>query len=735
MSVARIKIAAALISSLFAFAATGAIDAANASQAPVKLIQSFDLGWEVNKLDQSDVCVVSTNECQQAKASAQPGGFWFPGGVAGTSEGNFYVGDPANDRVQEFTGSGKFVLMFGDEVNETMDGTPGATEEQKDVCTEQEIEIKGVKCKQGVPDTSGGALYKPSELAVEAGTGDVYALEEQLNRVVKYTGTGSFLWTVGSEVNETMDNTPGATVAQKNLCTAESKDVCKGGTSVPVSSTEAGAFGFGHGGNDRLAAAAGLLYVGDNGDRVQKFSPTGEYEGEIPSPFGVPAPSDFESAAASVVATNAGTVYVAYREDATIRSFDGKGSEAGSFTIQPRTAESPVRIKGLALDPAGRLAVLVREAVGGGSNVNQFGLLYEPLEGRVITGFTAPGEGNGLQQVISLGFNGNGELYAAIDGAQEVHAYRPVPVGEMISGSSSCKPGAEAGSDATFTCELNGSVNPYNVSATEAWFEWGPSCAFGASTPRQAFAAVEEPLALSRPVAGLRPNQAFCYRLVGIDENVQLPEQLTGAEASGRTPSVAPRTLGEPHTSFVSASSGVLYGQVNPENAPTRYYYELAKQEPAGGSALEGCPLGQKGACPGVLVSGAGESEVYGATPAILEASGLQPATTYSYRLTASNEAGFAAGKAEGAFTTAALAPPEEVVMPPPPAEPPPFIAAPVTPALLSVPPVAFPKAAAPPASTSCKRGYTRNRRGVCIKSKHKVRKGHKTARRTRHHH
>lgn len=51
-----------------------------------------------------------------------------------TSYKDVYVEDFCDNRVQKFSPSGKFLLMFGGHVNATKDGVTGATEAEKDVC-------------------------------------------------------------------------------------------------------------------------------------------------------------------------------------------------------------------------------------------------------------------------------------------------------------------------------------------------------------------------------------------------------------------------------------------------------------------------------------------------------------------------------------------------------------------------------------------------------------------------
>src|SRR6202167_4951663 len=121
-----------------------------------------------------------------------------------------------------------------------------------------------------------------------------------------------------------------------------------------------------------------------------------------------------------------------------------------------------------------------------------------------------------------------------------------------------------------------------------------------------------------------------------------------------------PDTLGTPSVSYVTASSAVLSGEVNPENTATTYEFQYAKACTPG----EPCPAIAQ--APGMVQTASVQSAVYGATGDTQEITGLQPATTYRYQLVAINEKGQSAvgetGGAtlpEGTFTTASSPAPQ----------------------------------------------------------------------------
>jgi DNA-binding beta-propeller fold protein YncE len=633
MSIRRTQITVSTLVVVTALAAaTGAYAAG-----PVKLVLSSHVGWKVNETG-GKVCL-TPEKCRPGSPNGEPGGFGYPEGVAGAPDGNVYVAEQGNHRVQELTDTGEFVLMFGLEVNATTHG---------DICTEEEVKASGVKCKAGATGSVGGAFASPQSVAVDPVTNNVYVLDDANSRVDEYSSDGQFLLAIGGQVNATKDATPGASEAEMNLCTAASGDTCKAGVqNFPEDPEKKGAFHFASFKGDLLAvggASAGhLLYVGD-AHRVQMFDAEGKFKGEdnLSSATIALAPSGMITAIA--VDDQTEELYFVYNSEPAVRSFNQAGQESSVFQVAPQIG-GRVGIRAIAIDSASRLAVAAQEETS--QQVLQFGYLYRASDAHLITKFTIEGEAS-VQGVSGIGFNGDGELYATVPQNHELLSYKPEAVAELLTKTATCTTGVEHEGAVTFDCTLNGEVNPYNVAQTEVWFEWGRTCTFGSLTPRQGLATVEVPLSVSAPVQALRPNEAFCFQLTGLDQNVHLPETLTGGIASFDTPKVEPKVLGEPSVSFVTSSSVDMFGELNPENAPSEYFFEYA---PAAGKALEECP-GRGTVCAGVTDTALLESAQYARIGATLEASGLQPATSYRYRLAAVSQAGQVHGT-EGEFATA----------------------------------------------------------------------------------
>jgi hypothetical protein len=617
------------------------------AEGPVKLILSSHIGWEVNAITKGTVC---KTECQRGTASGEPGGFEFPMSVAVAPTGSIYIAESGNDRVQELAAGGEFISMFGKEVNESTKG---------DVCTAEEIAKAAVKCGKGVPGAEAGAFVQPQGVAVEpAGSEeDVYVEDPGSWSIDKYAPDGTFLLRIGKRVNETKDGTPGSTEAEQNVCTAASHDVCGAGIQGDPENPEPSAFDFkqGTGVGDQLAFGSDpepLLFVGDH-NRIQEFDPAGKWKGEIEVPATITAP---EPGGISGIAIEQSShiAYVVYNNQPTIHEFDiiTKTELPGSIQVP-----NAFFVLGISIDSAGHVAVAAKD-----NESEQLVLyVYKASDGDLISSSTVPITEN----ISGIGFSEQGSLYAVVPNRQEVLSYNLLPVGEFKTGSGVCHVGPERESSDTFACVLSGEVNPYSVPNTQALFEWGKTCALGASTGTQSLGPVEEQIPIEATIENVRPNDTLCFRIAGHDQNVQPPEALVGEAAQVETPPVQPRIIGT-SVSFVTSSSAVLSAELNPENAPTEYYFELAA-EPNAEAKLASCHNAKLSGCPGVATTARAESNAYGKVGTTLEARGLQANTRYLYRLNADNyqETQLRAVSEESTFTTVGLPVQEAFTGPP----------------------------------------------------------------------
>jgi hypothetical protein len=636
MSVYRIR---RMIPPIAIIATTAVLAAAAGAQAaaPVKLTVARQFGDEVNVTEAGkgpeleDVCTVaSKDKCRPGTAGSAPGDFQLAEGVAVAPSGDVYVVDKNNERVDEFNASGQFVLMFGWDVNKTKVEKGPATQQQMNVCTEAEIKAGG-ECQVGLEGGAPGQFGAPYSIGVDAG-GDVYVAEFVFGgggfgqRVQKLTPAGEFVFEIGREVNGTK---------KTNLCShaeeLKAEALC---TAPGAYAPEVGSFNFEQECGNLLAVKKGTLYVGDE-NRVQEFAEaSGASSGEAPLPVG--------ERVGALAADEAGDLYLTYDTSGSssdvVREFDASGNEAGHFEVHPEQPSAEVHIRGLALDSEGHLAVAAEEELN--SHVTLFGTLYEANGHVRLTAFRIPAT---VVKGIGFGPNPERDLYIATGDNQEILQYVPKLVAALATLATtpeSCTSAATREADVMLNCTLSGEVNPEGVPGTEASFEWGlgseAACGLEFMTAKQLLAAPEK---VQAALEGLRPHEAYCYRLNVEDENAKAPEALVAELSAFKTKLAAPRIVIAPQAQFVKASSAVMFSQLNPENAQTKYFFEYAP----GAKALALCGRIVKECnearlpCSGATQTPVSLSNAYGLVGASSEAVGLRPDTEYSYRLVAEN--------------------------------------------------------------------------------------------------
>jgi len=111
-------------------------------------------------------------------SSSDDGKFHFPEDVAVDGDGNIYVSDSANHRIQKFESGGNFILMFGWGVDS------GANE----------FEICANSCQAGVEppiEPGDGQFNNPSGIAVDS-FDNIFVADLGNNRIQKFTSSGGF---------------------------------------------------------------------------------------------------------------------------------------------------------------------------------------------------------------------------------------------------------------------------------------------------------------------------------------------------------------------------------------------------------------------------------------------------------------------------------------------------------------------------------------------------------------
>ncbi len=194
-----------------------------------------------------------------------------PNGIAvDQANGDVYVVDSNNNRVERFTSRGRFLLAWGWGV---ADGRTRALQ----TCMS--------KCFSGFEGAGAGQLQFAEGVAVDndpdsASYGDVYVVDLDNRRVQKFSPEGKFLLMFGEEVNQTAHVRNEH--ASEDVCRASSGDQCKAGPEASVH----GLFVFAVEGSFIAVGPNGTVYLGSS-DHVLEFNPEGVYQTEItllPSP-------------------------------------------------------------------------------------------------------------------------------------------------------------------------------------------------------------------------------------------------------------------------------------------------------------------------------------------------------------------------------------------------------------------------------------------------------------------
>jgi DNA-binding beta-propeller fold protein YncE len=148
-------------------------------------------GWGV--ADGSAEIQVCTSSCQAGTPGGGRGQFNSPQGIAMDSEGNMYVADNINHRVQKFDPSGEFLLMFGGDVNKTK-VEAAAAEVDRNRCPVSPGDI----CQAGVTGTGSGQFEDwPNGNVIAAGpAGQIYVGDA--GRIQVFDANGNFVSQVSS---------------------------------------------------------------------------------------------------------------------------------------------------------------------------------------------------------------------------------------------------------------------------------------------------------------------------------------------------------------------------------------------------------------------------------------------------------------------------------------------------------------------------------------------------------
>lgn len=354
--------------------------------------------------------------------------------------------------------------------------------------------------------------------------------------------------------------------------------------------------------------ATGNVYVADEGNnRVEVFNAQGGYAGQI---TGGETPAGSFRAPSAVAVDNSpssatrGTVYVVDRRHAVVDAFDAAGAYVGQIVGASGSFEG--ELYGVAVDGAGN--VWVYESNG---NIDEFN---ERLEYQKTFN-------TGLETGRGLAVDAGGLAYALSGESVAVFSLSEGELGHEL---------AVFGSEATGLA-VDESDHDVFVDRGKGVDIHGPE---GKPYP--------QPIATLGYGAGEEPAIRGSYDLAvnEADGTVYLSESEADRIAVFPMFSYQPPTVAASKpASVITRTSATLYGTVNANNASTTYWFQYGTSSSYGS------------------VTASAQASGYRSQPVELGIAGLQPATTYHYRLLASNQYGTSEGPDE-TFTTSPATPP-----------------------------------------------------------------------------
>jgi hypothetical protein len=340
----------------------------------------------------------------------------------------------------------------------------------------------------------------------------------------------------------------------------------------------------------------------------------------------------------------------------------GAGSSAGYiFASGSESGESPGVIKLNATTGAAQYALAIKNDEGKEKSLEGVeAIAVDPASGNVLAGtnqqileYDASDSKPPLPRLAfqasgpeSLAVDAtSGNLYVARGFVPQLETYGPPLILPDVT--------TEAATEVTGTsATLNGTINAAGGPESSCHFQYTTEAAYLADKAIEghdgftgAQSAPCEPAgpftgastnAVSAKVSGLGPETKYEFRIVG--------ENINGENVGNAEPF---ETRGKPaieggFASEVTTTTAKISGEVNPRGLPTKYavqYVTEAGFEASGYAGATTTPEADAG-------SGSGFLEV------AQKLSGLQPFTTYHFRLIAENEAGTATPGEDGTFTT-----------------------------------------------------------------------------------
>jgi hypothetical protein len=510
-------------------------------------------------------------------ADGPTGEFDNPQGVAiNQATGHLYVRDRDNRRVQEFTATGDFVRMWGqDVINGAVANSNGTGFEICDVTNGNVAS----DCKQGATTSTGnGGAFASSSTASAgiaamppgaANAGNVFVVDPGNRRLQEFTAAGAFVRLWGWDVVATGQVGDLGTSAFE-ICASIAAGVCKAGN------TSAGTDNGRWGSNQPVYVTAdplsGTVYASDSNlnSRVMVF----DTDAALPAGLLLPAldvptlTGNTASQARDMTVNPSNGNLFAGRSQQSV----GVAEIANAWTPTPTQVDShyaldfdgvPIGLStvGLALNPTSGDLYATTSTGSGGHRLFAADADGAPPASSSVDAVTGVGtttatlsgtvnpEGGTLSASYRFQYSADGVTWTDVAAAVDVgNGTADVPVQASVTGlepntlyrariatrkqfgnphsfspestfvTDGAPPTVETlpvGPRSATTAQLRGSVDP-NGTPTTYWFEYGGDQTYGTRIPLlpAPAGAGNEPLLLVQDVTGLLPSTTYHYRIV-----------------------------------------------------------------------------------------------------------------------------------------------------------------------------------------------------------------------------
>ncbi len=479
---------------------------------------------------------ISTDVCKTGNASVLAGGLSAPEGIAiNQANGNIYVSDSGNRRIDIFTAQGAFEGAFGWKVNAT------APAGELQLCTTVTgCQAGEASAAAGGFSTLGGGANAAGGLAVNPSNGHLYVSDQGNHRINEF----SFTLNGSNEVTAT-SFTRALGWKVKVTGAAEELQECTTVTGCQAGTTGAGNGQFPASTPTGLAVdSGGFIYAvsaegtcsAANPCRIQKFNPNGTFKESFgPGSGGI---------AECQLNWTTGTA----------------GAEAAG---------------GIAVDPANQHVFVAEKVAAGSFKVCEFdsnGALKDVSPPAALAATGSP----------ALALNANEHVY--------VNAKTNQTVGTTyILGPAPPAPGARivaANEITATTATLNGKVDVPAPGGpgfkTTYRFEYSGDNGLNwikIPAPDVSVGQVAGTFNVSQKISELQPNLTYRFRLVATTA-----VSVTSAEEIFTTPAAKP-TVAKTIALPVSGNCATLTGEINPNNSPTSYRFEWGTSSGYGNQA------------------------------------------------------------------------------------------------------------------------------------------------------